>query len=192
MSSIWLKRFCLALVSIVPLLAVAFFQGRMNHYAALLEKYECNRAVCDADFDGDGVPGNLFIDHAAPKSNFDSWFVVEDSGRQLLKQPRRSYDTSLRTHAAIISEPLATRLIIYDHMRDGGTPRNVVFAYDGSSRMIEVAPRKIDQDVLSALATTDDAGTRRQWLLFQLSKPILLCYFIALTVFILYRRTKRV
>jgi hypothetical protein len=191
MNSVWLRRFWFALVSIIPVLAIAFFQGRMNHYSTLLQKYECNRAVCDADFDGDGIRGKLFINHDAPISNFDSWFVVEDSGRQLVKQPRRSYDTTLRTHAAIINESLPTRLIIYDHVQDGNPPRDLVFAYDGSGKMIEVPPQKVDLDVLAAFAATDDAGTRNQWLLFQFAKPVLVCYLAVLIVFASYRRKKR-
>ena len=162
---------------------MAFFQGRLDRYSAVLENYECNRAVCQADFDGDGVPGKLFIDYDKPIANFDSWFVVEDSGRQLLKQPRRSYDSSLRTHAAILTEPsVRTRLIIYDHIRDGDPPRDLVFAYDGSSKMLQVLPRRIDEKVLAALATTDDAGTKHQWLLFQLAKPIVICCLAGLVV----------
>lgn len=191
MTSIWVRRFCLVVTCVTPLLALAFFQGRLNHYSALLEKYECNRAVCNADFDGDGIPGKLFVESDKSASNFDSWFVVEDSGQQLIKQPRRSLDSSLRTHAAVINESPNSRLIIYDHIRDGGPPRNLVFVYDGSGRMTEVQPTKTDQDVFAALAVTDDAGTRTQWLLFQLvAKPLLLCYLVALAVIIWYKRRK--
>jgi hypothetical protein len=191
MTSLWLRRFCFALMSIVPLLAVAFFQGRLNYYSGLLQNYECNSAVCDADFDGDGIPGKRFIDYDAPASTIDAWFVVEDSGRQLLRQPRRSLDTSLRTHAAVIKESPRARLIVYDDIRDSGAPRSLVFAYDGSGRMIQVPSVKTDKDVLAALASTDDAGTRNRWLLFQLvAKPALLCYLGGLAV-LAYSRKKR-
>lgn len=152
----------------------------MDQHFAVLQKYECNRALCHADFDGDGVPGKLFIDYDKPLANFDSWFVVEDSGRQLLKQPRRSYDGSLRTHAAILDDPLASRLIIYDHIRDGNPPGNLVFVYDGSRKMVQVPPQITDEQVLAALATTDDAGTKREWLLFQVAKPVVNCFLAAL------------
>ena len=150
------------------------------------------RESCDSDFDGDGIAGKLFIDHQTPASDFDSWFVIEDSGRQLLREPRRSLDNSLQTHAAVVSESPGSRLIIYDHIRDGSSPRSLVFAYDRSGRMIEVQPTKIDRDVLAALAVTDDTGTRNQWLLFQiLAKPVLLCYLLILVAFVWYRRRKR-
>jgi hypothetical protein len=64
-----------------PLATIAFFQGRLDQHFALLRKYECNREECVADFDGDSAPGKLFIDYDKPIPTFDSWFVVEDSGR---------------------------------------------------------------------------------------------------------------
>ena len=177
---------------VIPLLVVAYLQGRLNDYSALVKKYECKRAVCEADFDGDGIPGKLLINYDRPASNFDSWFVIEDSGRQLLRQPRRSLDNSLQTHAAVISESSGSRLIIYDHIRDGSSPRDLVFAYDRSGRMIEVEANKTDQEVLAALAITDDSGTRNRWLIFQLLvRPLLLCYLVVSATFVLYRRGKR-
>jgi len=192
MTSIWSRRFCLALTCVIPLLALAYFQGRLNRYSALVKEYECNLAVCNADFDGDGTAGRLFVEFDKPASNFDSWFVVEDSGRQLLKQPRRSLDSTLRTHAAVIHESAKSRIIIYDHIRDRQPPRSLVFAYDGSGRMTEVQSVELDAEVLAAFAATDDAGTRTRWLVFQLVlKPALFCYFVALAVFLWDRRRRR-
>jgi hypothetical protein len=192
MISIAVRRFGFALMWVIPLLAFAYLQGRLNHYAALMEKYECKRAICDADFDGDGIAGKIFIDYQAPASNFDSWFVIEDSGRQLLREPRRSLDNSLQTHAAVISESSGSRLIIYDHIRDESSPRSLVFAYDGTGRMVEVQANKTDQEVLAALAVTDDTGTRTRWLVFQLlAKPALVCYLVVSATFVWYRRRKR-
>lgn len=185
-----LRQLLFILISVTPLIAFAFLQGRNSHYLALLEKYECDRERCEADFDGDGIPGCLTIDYRAPAVNFDSWFVVEDSGRQLLKLPRRKYDNSLRTLAAIVADPVG-RLIIYDHIRDGEPPRDLVFAYDGSSKMIPVSPQKLDLEVLAALATTDDTGTRYRWLLVQFATPFVLLYLAALAAFVWYRRRKR-
>ena len=191
MSNMCIRRFFFALISILPIVIVAYLQGRADRYALLVEKYECDRANCEADFDGDGRPGRLFIDYERPAPNFDSWFVVEDSGRQLLKQARRSFDRSLRTHVAVIKESPSARLIIYDHIRDGGPARNVIFGYDASGKMIEVPSTKTDEDVLAALAGTDDAGTRNRWLLFQfLIKPALFFYLMALIAFAWYRRKR--
>jgi hypothetical protein len=190
MSNSWARTLCFVLVSMLPVIAFAFLQGRIRQYLGLLEKYECDRPRCDADFDGDGIPGSLSIDYRAPAVNFDSWFVVEDSGRLLLKQPRRSHDGTVRTQAAIISGTV-TRVIIYDHIRDGNPPRDLVFEYDGSSKMIQVAPQKLDLDVLAALAANDDTGTRYQWLLVQLATPLIFVYLAALAIFAWYRRRKR-
>ena len=186
----WFRELCFVLVSVVPLIAFAYLQGRIGHYLTLLEKYECDRVRCEADFDGDGIPGALTIDASAPAVNFDSWFVVEDSGRQLLKLPRRRYDNSLGTVAAIVPGPV-THLIIYDHIRDGSPPRDLVFAYDGSSKMIQVPPQKLDLDVLAALAATDDTGTRYRWLLVQFATPLVLLYLIALAGFVWYRHRRK-
>lgn len=177
---------------VIPILAFAYLQGRLNHYSALVEKYECKLAICEADFDGDGIPGKLLINYDRPASNFDSWFVIEESGRQHLRQPRRSLDNSLQTHAAVISEASGSRLIIYDHIRDGSSPRSLVFAYDRSGKMNEVQANKTDQEVLAALAMTDDAGTRTRWLIFQLLvKPAVLCYLVVSATVVWYRRPKR-
>ena len=187
MNRSWLRQLCFVLVSVIPLIAFAYLQGRISHHLALLEKYECDRERCEADFDGDGIPGSLTIDFRAPAENFDSWFVVEDSGRQLLKVPRRKYDNTLQTLAAVVAEPDA-RLIIYDHIIDGNPPRDLVFAYDGSSKMIQVSPQKLDLEILAALATNDDTGTRYRWLLVQFATPLVLLYLIALVAFAWYRR----
>ena len=186
MRSSWFRQFCFVLVSISPVVAYAFLQGRISHYLALLEKYECDRARCEADFDQDGRPGNLIIDYDQPAANFDSWYVVEDSERQLLKIPRRSHDSTVRTHAAIVTEPV-TRLIIYDHVQDGRPPRDLVFVYDGLSKMIEIPPQKLDLELLAALAATDDTGTRYRWLLVQYATPVVILYLGALAVFAWHR-----
>jgi hypothetical protein len=175
---------------VIPLIAFAFLQGRSSHYLTLLEKYECDRKRCEADFDGDGIPGTLTIDYRAPELNFDSWFVVEDSGRQLLIVPRRRYDDTLGTLAAIVTEPM-TRVIIYDHIRDGNPPRDLVFAYDGSGKMIQVPPQKLDLEVLAALATNDDNGTRYGWLLVQFATPLVVLYFVTLVGFVWYKHRRK-
>ena len=67
-----IRRFCLALIFVTPLLAVAFFPGRLNYYSAVVKNYECNRAVCSADFDGDAIPRKLSVESDARVPNFDS------------------------------------------------------------------------------------------------------------------------
>ena len=51
MNRSWLRQLCFVLVSVTPLIAFAFLQGRNSHYLALLEKYECDRELCEADLD---------------------------------------------------------------------------------------------------------------------------------------------
>lgn len=190
MSPSSVRQLCFVLVSVTPLIAFAFLQGRNSHYLALLRKYECDRERCEADFDGDGIRGSLTIDYRAPSVSFDSWFVVEDSGRQLLRIPRRKHDDTTRSLVAIVTEPRA-RLIIYDHIRDGNPPRDLVFAYDGSSKMIQIPPQKLDLEILEALASNDDTGTRYRWLLVQFATPLVLLYLAALAALVWYRRRKR-
>jgi hypothetical protein len=48
--------------------------------------------------------------------------------------------------------------------------------------MVQVPPQIIDEQVVAALAATDDAGTKRQWLLFQFAKPVVICSLAALVV----------
>jgi hypothetical protein len=165
---------------LAPVLAVYFFEHRIKHYEALLEKYECDRRVCEADFDGDGRPGTLSIDRTAPAPKFDSWFVIVDSGKELLREPRRSIDNSLKTHAAVIAEAGVARVIIYDHIFDHGTPRSLVFAYDGKS-MVKVSPSEEEREVLAAIEANDETGTFEKWVLFRLLViPGLVFYYLVL------------
>jgi hypothetical protein len=167
----------LSLLILVPALVVLCFGYRIHRYHALLEKYECNRDVCGADFNGDGVPGTLSIDRASPAPDFDSWLVVRDSGKELLREPRRSIDNSLKTHAAIISESRPVRLIIYDHIFDHKPPRSSVFTYDGKI-MVQQPLSENDNEVLAAMGAVDETGTYERWVLFQLlAVPGLVCYY---------------
>src|SRR6266545_2201776 len=97
--------------------AIVFWLSRVDsHHQAMLNKYECDRDVCEADFDGDGLLGTLTVDSVAPLSEYDSWWVVVDSGKELLRLPRRHIDNTLRTHAALYAQSGVTRIIIYDHL----------------------------------------------------------------------------
>ena len=177
--SLWLKMI-FGVLLVVPTLVVYGFWHRIYRYHLLLNEHECQRNVCEADFDGDGVQGSLSVDKNMPAEDFDSWLVVTDSGKELLREPRRSIDNTLRTHAGIVSSPGGARLIIYDHIFDHKPPRSSVFAYDGR-RMARVTPSEGDLEILAAMAARDETGTFEAWMLFQiLSLPALACYYLLL------------
>jgi hypothetical protein len=172
---------------IVTLLAlgpagIAFWLSRVDdHHQAVLNEYECHRDVCEADFDGNGLLGTLTVDRNAPLAQYDSWWVVVDSGKELLRLPRRYIDNTLRTHAAVHSQSGTTRITIYDHL-DKKRPVNAVYAYDGH-RMVEVAPSEKDREILKAMGSLDDSGSFETWVLFRVFwKPALLCYYLLLVV----------
>jgi hypothetical protein len=172
----------LSFLILVPALVVLCFGYRIQRYHALLEKYECNRDVCEADFNGDGVPGTLSIDRTAPAPDFDSWLVVRDSGKELLREPRRSIDNSLKTHVAVISESRPARVIVYDHIFDHKPSRSLVLAYNGKS-MMQQSPSEKDNEVLAAMGAVDETGTYERWILFQLlAVPALIGYYIILAI----------
>jgi hypothetical protein len=172
-----LFKICVSFVILVPALVVLYFGYRIHRYHALLEKYECNRDVYEADFNGDGIPGTLSIDRTSPAPDFDSWLVVRDSGKELLREPRRSIDNSLKTHVAVISESRPARVIVYDHIFDHKPSRSLVLAYDGET-MVQQPPSENDNEVLAAMGAVDETGTYERWVLFQLlAVPALVCYY---------------
>jgi hypothetical protein len=162
--------------------SIVFWLSRVdNHHQAVVNEYECDRDVCESDFDGDGLSGTLMVDHAAPFAEHDSWWVVVDSGEELLRLPRRDIDNSLRTHAALYRLSGTTRIIIYDHVNKK-TPVNAVYAYDGH-RMVEVGPTEKDREILKAIGSLDDSGSFGTWVLFRVFwKPALVCYYLLLVV----------
>jgi len=162
--------------------ATALWLSRVdNHHRAVLSEYECDRDVCEADFDGAGLLGTLTVDRSAPLSQYDSWWVVVDSGKELLRSPRRYIDNTLRTHVAVYSLSGTTHITIYDHL-DKKRPVNAVYAYDGH-RMVEVAPSEKDREILKAMGSLDDSGSFGTWVLFRVFwKPALSCYYLLLVI----------
>jgi hypothetical protein len=115
-----------------------------------------------------------------------------DSGKELLRLPRRDIDNSLRTHAALYSLSGTTRIIIYHHVNKK-TPVNAVYAYVGH-RMVEVGPAEKDREILKAIGSLDDSGSFGTWVLFRVFwKPALVCYYLLLVVigWILLRKRPR-
>ncbi len=103
-----LLRVTLGVLILLPGLVVYFCQRRAERYGSLRNQYECNRSVCEGDFDGDGVAGTLSIDYSAPATDFDSWFVMTDSGKEILRVPRRSLDASYSCCGRYRRMPLRT------------------------------------------------------------------------------------
>jgi len=73
---------------------------------------------------------------------------------------------------------------------------NTVYAWNGTG-LSEIAPAKIDEEILSAMAARDDAGTFPQWVLYYLvAWPGRLVYASLLVAAALayrkYRRTERI
>lgn len=173
-------KFGLGLLVLIPALVVLCFGYRIHRYHVLLEKYECNRDVCEGDFNGDGEPGTLSIDRTSPAPDFDSWLVVRDSGKELLRAPRRSIDNSLKTHVAVISESRPAHVIVYDHIFDHKPSRSLVYVYDGKT-MVQQPPSENDSEILAAMGAVDETGTYERWVLFQiLAVPALVCYYALL------------
>jgi len=165
------------LIVLLPAAATFWLSRIDSHNLALLDEYECDSDVCEADFDGDGLSGKLTVDRGAPLSQYDSWWVVTDSGKELLRLPRRDIDNTLRTHAAVYTQSGMTRIVIYDHL-DKKKPVSAVYAYDGH-RMVEVQPAEKDKEIFKAMGSLDDSGSFGNWILFRTFwKPTLIFYYL--------------
>jgi hypothetical protein len=170
-----------ALLILVPT-SIAYWLSTVNkNYDVLLNKYECVRNLCEADFDGDGFPGTLTVSHSAPLPQYDSWLVVVDSDKELLRLPRRNVDNSLRTHAAINIESGVPHLVVYD-FKDRKSSAGSVFAYNGE-RMVAIAPSAEDGKILDAMSARDDSGSFHNWVLFEsIIKPAVACYVLLIGI----------
>lgn len=179
MKRLLLVGIILTLIAVLPA-GVTFWLSRVDSYnVAVLNEYECDGDRCESDFDGDGMSGTLTVDRGAPLSQYDSWWVVTDSGKELLRLPRRDIDNTLRTHAAIYTQSGMTRIVIYDHL-DKKKPVSTVYAYDGH-RLVEVKPTEKDKEILKAMGSLDDSGSFGAWVLFRVFwKPALVFYYLLL------------
>lgn len=180
----------LGLLVVVPAIVAGYFLQRLRSYTRLLDAYECNESMCEADFDGDGNKGKLSIDRSGPKPEFDSWWVVNDSSKELLRLPRRSIDNSLRTHAALLPEPGGARLVVYDHIHDSAGPRSLVFVYNGT-KMQPVSATEKDYQLFAAIRASEDTGSLQAWGLFQLLVWPMLCFYYLLLSLVTWRAVRR-
>ncbi len=168
------------LLIVSPLLAHRWFVTRDSYYDEVASMYECERDVCEADFDGDGILGRLERRTNIPATPSKRLLVVIDNGRELLRLPYRYIDGTLRTHVAIRNESGRARLLIFDGVERAGIPVRAVFAWDGQS-MAQLTPSDDDHEILSAMSARDDAGTWSDWALYRaFSLPLLFGYYLLL------------
>jgi len=188
----------LLLFILTPLVIYSRLSAKDERYTQAITKYECVQDNCVADFDGDGSTGNLLIDRASPPpsgsySARQSWLVVKDSDRELLRLPFSYADSTLRTHVAIRNEIGGARLLIFDHTTEG-KPIRQVFAWDGK-QMVQVESSIADREILAAMSARDDAGSWNNWALYRSLKiPILVSYYILLAAILglfIIRRHRR-
>lgn len=170
----------------VPMLITYWLSAKDRSYDEILRLYECQDNICNADFDGDGMLGQLIVEEAPP-SSYDSWLVVIDSGRELLRLPHRRVDNTLRTHVAVRYETGNARLIVYDHIRGQNPPLNAVFAWNGRD-MAQIFPSESDDEILTAMAARDDTGSQSYWAFYRAFWTLaLICYYIPLIILIAWQ-----
>jgi hypothetical protein len=179
----------LAILIASPLLLAGWLSAVDRRYDKLIASYECTRDVCEADFDGDGILGRLVIERPTQS---ESWVVVIDGDRELLRLPREFIDYTFRTHVAIRMEPGGSRLLVFDGT--GSERVRAVFVWNGQG-MSQATPSIEDREILSAMAARDDAGTWSFWGIYRfLSLPFLIVYYLLMTtilIFIMVRRRSR-
>lgn len=137
--------------------AVARRQHARDH--ELFRRYDCGYYAVTpcpaADFDGDGIPAELRIKTAATLARGN--LSVVDGGREILRIPHANIDNTFRTHKAVSFATGPPRLVVYD-----GTSYQpklaAVYAFDGS-RLSEVEPTPLEEEILRAMAAYDDSGT---------------------------------
>ena len=189
--------FCVTALGLGLLLGDLWLALRDSRYSSLIEEFECGyyreTRPCKADFDGDGRLTHIEVKrhHDAPVE-LPPQFVGNEEKAVLNVF---SLDNTLRTHVAVRNDLGQARLIVYDGSMGPGKKIvvNAVYAWDGH-KLSEAAPMKADQEILSAMAARDDAGTFNQWVLYYLVKWPLRLVYVSLFVVaaLLYRRHSRV
>jgi len=171
------------LLALLPFPIVYRLSAKDRSYDDVLrtirDAQECTYAPCKVDFDGDAVPGSLFIDQGSPLEYYDSWLVATENGQEILRLPHRRLDNTLRTHVGIRSEGGGIRLVIYDHLNRPGPRINAVFAWNGK-RLVEIEPSPDDKIVLTAMDARDDAGSFTVWVAYRTLRVPALTFYYAL------------
>jgi hypothetical protein len=184
------------LLAIPPLFVYRWVSAKDKKYDELVRRYECSEGrACDADFDGDGVAGQVVIEWRKDSSVAgDQWLIASDGGKELLRLPFWYADGTLRSHAAIRNDGGKSRLLIFwGAMRE---PKNGTSVYSWSGeRIVETAPTAADREVLSAMESRDDSGGFAGWVAFRLIRDAaLIAYYVLLvggSLFILIRSRRK-
>jgi hypothetical protein len=189
---------CLTAIGLGLLLLDLWLGLRNYRYSRLIEEYECGYLLeqpCRADFDGDGRLTQIEVKrrHDAPVEAPPRFSGIEPE----VVLNVFSQDNTSRTHVGVRNESGRARLIIYDATRWPGerTLVNSVYAWNGKS-LVEIAPAMTDQEILSAMAARDDAGTLSEWVIYYLlAWPGRFVYaslfVVAALVYRKYRRAER-
>jgi len=173
------KKIAVAIVVFLPLIIYGWLLRRDALYDQLANSYECNRDVCDADFDGDGIPGRLERTDPSPTSS-ERWLKIVEGNQELLRLRYENVDETFRTHVALRSESGRTRLLLFDGTLGQSNVVSVVFSWDGA-KMTQIPPSKNDREILAAMSARDGAGTWTRWVFFRtFSLPVLLAYYALL------------
>lgn len=183
-----LLRLLVIIVVTLPLFFYSWLSDKYTYLRQLKNMYECQKDVCEADFDGNGVLEQVVIERAnslnVPQK---SWLVVtDDGGRELLRLPYAYLDNTLRTHVALQKGTAnKSQLLIFDGT--GGRQNTISAVYQWQNGgMIMVTPVGIEKDILTAMAAHDDAGMWQWWSLYRaFSIPILIGYYLLLIASIL-------
>jgi hypothetical protein len=175
----WWKPIILAVIIAAPLLVSEWLLIVDHRFDAVVNTYECDRQVCAADFNGDGMEGVVQIDG---DNSSNRSLVVIDDGQELLRIPYTFIDGTLRTHVALSKEGRGSRLLIFDGTRGQHEIVKAVYASDGT-RMIEVTASEVDRQILRAMEARDHAGTWTYWGLYRtFSTSALLVYYALLVM----------
>jgi hypothetical protein len=183
-SIIVVATICLSLLVILPLLVESRISARHSYYVELLRAHECFNELCAADFDGDGTLGRVFIDRSTSPMAHQYWLMVKEKDNELIRLPYWELDTSARTHVAtkISFATGKTQLLLYEKKGRDAPTTNAVYEWNGN-KMTQVAPSEHDQDLFRAMASTDDNGTNKYWVVYRLTRvPILFGYYLLLTI----------
>lgn len=162
------KTICLVLI-IIPLPISLWAIGKDFRYSRLVSNYEVQSPGGKADFDGDGIVGDIVFVRVSDELTNNSgrlrnfaFVVIKDRGEELMRFPYRHLDGTRRTHVAVIRDSGRARLLIYDGLNLEGRPPNGVFAWNGVAFM-PVLASQADREILNAMAARDDTGGWNFW-----------------------------
>ena len=186
---------CLVTLALGLFVTDTWLGFRRHRYSRLVAQHECgysHNPVCRADFDGDGkfTQIKVLFRHDASVELPPRFNGTEDEA--VLNA--FFMDGTARTHVAIARESNRDRLIVYEGMKwpDTNGPVKAVYQHNGN-QLVENTPTEVDQEILAALASRDDAGTHIRWVVYSLlAWPVRVVYLLPFVVAaLLLRRDRR-